>query len=159
MLTPTDRSQTPSAALLRTEVVVRWKVHAPALPEEIRSQLPETRRNEAILELRVRLRNGGVEYAQGFIATDEGDTPEIPLQTPKNALEESACVGLQIMDDGSLIHLDAPNFLVCTLRGAAESWRRGRHYKRLLYARTPIIRELGLPGGRYEPLDAHVRVF
>lgn len=48
-----------------------------------------------------------------------------------------------------LIHVDAESLVHATIDV-------GNGTPRLLYARTPVLGELGLPGGRYEPEGVHL---
>ena len=172
MLTPTDQKKDScaSAALLMLDVVVRWKIHAPSLPGDIRDKLPESSRDRAILELRVRMINGGPTYLQANILSMDAvsprirvqplrvNSPHIPIELPEIPLDEAYTTGLLYPNNARVIHVDVPGFLTCTLWGAPTRWSSGRMGRRLVYASTPLLQTLGLPGGSYETLDAFLDI-
>lgn len=47
------------------------------------------------------------------------------------------------IEDASMLHVDIPGLLTL-------SFRNEQRPKALLYARTSVLTDLGLPGGRYE---------
>ncbi len=54
------------------------------------------------------------------------------------------------IDDGTMLHIDIPNLLMLSLA-------KGERQCTLLYARTSVLAELGLPGGRYESATLALR--
>ncbi len=71
---------------------------------------------------------------------------------PRTIDERSIEVRWQADEELCLLHIDAPGFLRATID-------TGNGVPRLLYARSGVLGELGLEGGRYEPegTDLHAR--
>jgi hypothetical protein len=144
--TETARASAPRTAASRArpapaveppilEVTIRWAIAADALPERLRAGLPAAG-DDALLELVIacaggspaasaRLRIGGGEQA---IDPGVGAGTAVWRREPQMGLE----------------HIDLPGVVALTFRPSADGAAE------LLYARTPLLSQLGIAGGRYE---------
>lgn len=134
-----------AAAAAPAAVVVRWLIGAEAL-----------RRSRADLALALGLPMGGPVLDGGVVmeVRVERDACGECAATAR-LLHGGAAVSLTptlaggtITTGEGLVHVDAPGVMVATLTRADA--------RRALYARTPLLEALGLPGGRYEPSGARV---
>ncbi len=88
-------------------------------------------------ELAMTLSAGAPRAAATLVLVDRGAAHTL----------RSAAVSLAFTPDGDLRHAEAPGWLSCTWRHAGDAPEAD-----LLYLRSPLLADLGLPGGRYEPL-------
>ncbi|MCC6661863.1 MAG: hypothetical protein IT437_13365 [Phycisphaerales bacterium] len=110
------------------EVTVQWTVARAALGPRVGAQGP----GDVTLEL------AATPSPDGWVCRAcllDGRT-SVPLELPPVG---RAVPGWVSDPEGGLDHLDLPGFLHATLRGAA-----------VVYARTPLLALLPVPGGRYE---------
>ncbi len=108
----------------------------------LRWTLLEGPAGSALLEIRVERRAWRWTVRAGL--TRDGRTSPVPV--PQRAAEHTAWT---VEPERSLYHLDITGVVSATLAA-----RRDRVEARCLFAATPLIRALGIPGGRYELLSA-----
>lgn len=144
-LTPRYPSGVPVPSLSGIEV--RWRVSRRSLG----THAPEG--NSSVVDMVIALRMRGVAGAICEItATDPATGPAVgPTAGPVSVLRTLECVAVEVIDDiRSEIHVEAPGVLsVTVVPDGAGGWR-------LLYARTPLLADLGIPGGRAEPAGVRV---
>jgi hypothetical protein len=123
--------------VIQREAVVRWRVGA-----EAARRVFETRSRSVHLAVRVREVEGGAWQGEALLETAESGT---------RTLREGAPQVRWIRDEArGLVHIEAPSLLSATIAVEGDS-------STLLYARTDLLGEFGLAGGRYEPEDGAVR--
>lgn len=120
--------QKPVEVSLGRAAVVRWTVAREALA----GRVGRVGADDVLLELSATPSPDGWACRACLV-----DGPAlIPVETPPVG---ATAVGWTRDAETGLDHLDLPGFLHATLRGAD-----------VLYARTPILAALSVPGGRYE---------
>ena len=135
-LTPRYPLARGAASLSRVEV--RWSVSRRSLgihaPEGV----------SRMVELTIALSVGAASGQAVVTVTDPASGRSAVLRT----LEAP---GVELIDDiRSETHIEAPGLLHATVApDATGQWR-------LLYARTPLLAELAIPGGRSEPAGVRV---
>lgn len=130
------------AAALR-EAVVRWAIAAEALPAEFRPQNPGPA-EEAVLEVRIAAA-GGAPFASARLRVGGQERViEAGGSGGGGAWRHDAETGLE--------HIDVPGVVNVTLRASGDGAAA-----ELVYARTPLLRRLGLAGGRYEATGVELR--
>jgi hypothetical protein len=108
-------------------LTVRWLVGRPAAARALPQLVPPTPRTRAVhLEIECT-----ADTARAFLA-DPVTARRVALPLPAAALSRT--------EADSLVHLCAPGLLSATLDAAGA----------VLWARTPAVEALGIPGGRYE---------
>lgn len=135
-LTPRYPAATPAALLSRIEV--RWSVARRALGVHA----PEGASRMVDLTIALSVGAAGV---QGVVTVTD------PASGRPSVLRTLEAYGVEMIDDiRSEIHIEAPGLLHATVApDATGQWR-------LLYARTPLLAELAIPGGRSEPAGVRV---
>lgn len=100
-----------------------------------------------LLEMAVRVEGlGTARVSASVVATDpaSGESVVLVVAVPDG-------VGAEVIADiRSQVHIECPGVLHATIAGGRDGWR-------LVYARTPVLAELGVPGGRAEPVGVSVR--
>jgi hypothetical protein len=110
----------------------RWSI-SPVAAAEAGLCPPGTRAVALELELKI-VRSRGTARAAPASAEIVRDGHGSPIGLPP-------ATGAAITDpETGVMHVDIDGFIHATLRGRCE----------VLYARTPLLARLGLPGGRYE---------
>lgn len=128
---PAPAPRADDDALRRIEVV--WRVHARALG----AHAPDPGARAAELLIRVERLDGAPRAA-------------LLVRAPEQAarvIETFDAPGVEVIRDiRSEIHIECPGVLHATIAPGREpgAWR-------LVYARTPLLDALGVPGGRAEP--------
>lgn len=125
---------------------MRWEISRAALAAS-RPDLVSSVDSAAavLLEWRVDLHATGsvTAHASLFDPTCNHTTP---LLSTSSSLLAGGCEPTWIQD-GSMLHVDLPNLLMLSIRIGE---RVGKGIGALLYARTSLLADLGLSGGRYE---------
>lgn len=98
-----------------------------------------------LLEWRVERHATGTVTAQASLV-DPACNQTTPLLSTTTPLFARGCEPTWI-EEGSMLHIDLPDLLMLSVRIGE---RVGNRNSALLYARTSLLAELGLPGGRYE---------
>lgn len=97
-----------------------------------------------VLDLTITLDNLGPAARGTVTLTDPSTGRGITLDTL-----ESVCVEV-IYDIRAEIHIEAPGVLHATIAPGDGSWR-------LVYARTPLLTAMGVPGGRAQAMSVSAR--
>ncbi|MCC5822867.1 MAG: hypothetical protein LAT64_04920 [Phycisphaerales bacterium] len=122
---------------LRSLAVV-WRVNARSLGAHAPN--PAGR----ITELAVRIDAIGPS-ARGSVTVRDPDSADAP-----RTIETFERVGVEVIPDmRSEIHIECPGVLHATIAPEGDAWR-------LVYARTPLLDALGIPGGRAEAVGVIV---
>lgn len=120
-------------------VVVRWRVG----PAAARSVFGDPGRGPVEIEFRLSRDAGG----GGANGDGRGSwTGEVVLGSDDSSrsIREPASIRVGVVAENGLVHIDADGFVHATIDVTGEA-------AALVYSRTPLLAELGLPGGRYEP--------
>ncbi len=127
----------------RDVVAVTWELARSAV-RSVRPDLVAANASVApvVLEWRVRRRASGRIEGEARLLDPHTDRRYLLASTRPSAFRARP-EPLWIEDD-SMLHVDLPGLLMVSIRR-----REGRD--ELLYARTSVLSQLGLPGGRYEP--------
>lgn len=133
-------------------VTVRWEISRAAIhasrPDLVPAEVPVAVSGAPVLlEWRVDLHETGTvtAHASLFDPTCDRMTPLLSTSSSLYSLGE----GPTWIEDGSMLHIDIPGLLKLSFRSSEGNGA-------LLYARTNVLADLGLPGGRYEsPTLAH----
>ena len=135
----TDNDAVRRAASAERSACVRWKVGTVAGRRAF-----DLAGEKIALELAIHEETPGRWSGRVRVASERDD--------PRTIDERPVEVRWQADDELSLLHIDAPGFLRATID-------TGNGVPRLLYARSGVLGELGLEGGRYEPegTDLHAR--
>ena len=139
----TSISPAVAAPACQEVVAVTWEIARSAV-QSVRPDLVAANASVApvVLEWRVqRCASGRIEGEARLIDPHSGRR-HVLVSTRSSAFR--ARPGPLWIEDDSMLHVDLPGLLTVSIRR-----REGRD--ELLYARTSVLSQLGLPGGRYEP--------
>lgn len=129
-------SEVVSPETIRT-VAVTWSVSRRAMAD--RAPAGTAR----VLNLTIALDNLGPAARGTVTLTDPATSHSITLDSLESVSVEV------IHDIRAEIHIEAPGVLHATIAPGDGSWR-------LVYARTPLLTALGVPGGRAQAMSASV---
>ena len=135
-------------------VAVRWEISRAAI-HATRPDLVSAGLNEAslvgastapvLLEWRVDLHESGAVAAHASLFDPTCNRIAPLLSTSSSLFAQGQ--GPTWIEEGLMLHVDIPGLLMLSFRtGDRLDDRKGG----LLYARTSVLADLGLPGGRYE---------
>lgn len=134
MPAPAPQSGLTIEKVQRQTIVVRWRVSGTAL----KRARPDLRLGKADAQLDVHVkvsRESGWALSSAWAElTSDGRSCRIEGTTDMGTCEV----------DAGMLHLDVPGLIAATIHLGAEP--------RLLYARTPLLKSLGLSPGTYEPI-------
>ena len=131
------------APACRTVVAVTWELARSAV-QSVRPDLVAANASVGpiILEWRVQRDESGRIEGEASLIDPHLDSSCVLVST-RSSLFRAQPSPLWI-EDGSMLHVDLPGLLMVSIRR-----RAGRD--ELLYARTSLLSQFGLPGGRYQP--------
>ena len=139
----TNISPAVAAPDCREVVAVTWEIARSAV-RSIRPDLVAANTSVApiVLEWRVQRRASGRIEGEARLVDPHLNRSHVLASTRSSAFLDRP--GPLWIEDDSMLHVDLPGLLMLSIRR-----RPGRD--ELLYARTSVLSQLGLPGGRYEP--------
>jgi hypothetical protein len=126
----------PDGVRRRRSAVVRWRVGDRAARAAFSSN-----GSAAVLEFRVRETHAGAWRGEVVLDSGEGTARVLRDASPSVHWNHDA--------ERGLVHVDAAGFLHATIDV-------GNGSPALIYARSALLKELGLRGGRYEPVGAEL---
>lgn len=131
------------APACRAVVAVTWEIARSAV-QSVRPDLTAANASVGpiILEWRVHRDESGRIEGEASLIDPHLDSRCVLVAT--RSLLIRAQPGPLWIEDGSMLHVDLPGLLMLSIR-------RHRGRDELLYARTSLLSQLGLPGGRYQP--------